>query len=73
MKQNMKQDKEPEALESFLKRKVSRPREKFIVFILFLAASAAVVISAIILYTLIEGTIIFFSFDEGSLKEFFSG
>ena len=73
MKQNMKQDKEPEALESFLKRKVSRPREKFIVFILFLAASAAVVISAIILYTLIEGTIIFFSFDEGSLKEFFLG
>jgi len=52
---------------------MSRPQEKVIIFFLFLAASTAVVISAIILYTLIEGSINFFNFDEVTLKDFFLG
>ena len=49
------------------------PRHNFVIGSLFVSASLSVVASALIIYTLADGTLDFFSSDEASLLEFISG
>ncbi len=54
-------------------KRVSRPFEKMIIFIIFLAASIAIVVSAAIIYTLVEGSYNFFTNPLVNLGDFFTG
>jgi phosphate transport system permease protein len=56
-----------------LYKKVSRPFEKGILLLLFLAASAAIVVSIAIIYTLLDGTVSFFSDPRVDFAEFLFG
>jgi phosphate ABC transporter permease protein PstC/phosphate ABC transporter permease subunit PstA len=58
---------------SSLFKKVSRPFEKGMVILLFLAASLAIVVSIAIIYTLANGTVSFFSDPLVDITEFFTG
>jgi len=49
------------------------PREKTITILLFLAASAAIIVSAAIIYTLLEGSFSFFTDPQVNLFNFFFG
>jgi phosphate ABC transporter permease protein PstC/phosphate ABC transporter permease subunit PstA len=59
--------------ENSLYKKVSRPFEKGILTLLFLAASVAVVVSIAIIYTLADGAISFLSDPLVDITEFFTG
>ena len=54
-------------------KKVSRPHEKIIIFVLFLAASVAVIVSAAIIYTLVDGSFSFFTNPDVDILEFLTG
>ncbi len=56
-----------------LTKKVAKLSERVVVSTLFSASSVSVLISAAILYTLIEGSIKFFNFDEVSIWDFLFG
>lgn len=56
-----------------LTKKVAGLPEKGIILILFLASSVAVFITIAIIYTLLEGSYKFFSFDEVEVLDFFFG
>jgi phosphate transport system permease protein len=54
-------------------KKVRRPHEKFIILLLFLAASLAVIVSIAIIYTLVEGSYNFFTNPKVNIVEFLTG
>lgn len=56
-----------------LTRRVSRLPERIVIAVLFMASSLAVLVSAAILYTLIEGTCSFFAHPDVDALDFFFG